>query len=574
MQTEQTAARLPQTAGEFTHWAQVEPYVAELLATELTDDNVHTWLRHWTELTKLVFETANRHRVATTRDTGDAQAEAQWRAYLDEIDPAWKAADQQFKERLLASHLQPPGLEVSLRKLRTEAEWFRSANLPLLAEEQKLAQEYYKITGAQTVIWEERQLTIDQLKPVLHDPERSVRERAWRLTSTRQLDDRAVLNALWTKLLALRQQIAANADCADYRAYRWQQFHRFDYTPADCLAFHAAIEEVVVPAAERIYERRRQRLSLEPLRPWDLDADLQGRPPLHPFTDGAELEARVATMLAHVDPQLGAHFALMRRMGLLDLENRKGKAPGGYCTFFPLQGHPFIFMNAVGLPRDVEVLLHEAGHAFHVFATAHLPYHQQWFPGAEFAEVAAMAMELLAAPYLAAQEGGFYTGQDAARARVEHLERLLLFWPYMAVVDAFQHWVYTHPTAAADPTHCDAHWGELWQRFMRDVDWCGLEPELATGWQRKLHIFLGPFYYVEYGLAYLGAVQIWRNARLNQAEAVARYRQALALGGTVSLPQLFAAAGARFAFDAETLGEAVTLIEQTIVELETSQLES
>jgi oligoendopeptidase F len=572
MNAKQSLPQLPQTSAEFTDWGQVAPYVQDLLACELTSDNIHTWLVHWTELAKLVIETGSRRRVATTQDTSDLQAEADFRAFLELIDPVWKATDQQLKERLLATNLQLPGLELPLRKLRAEAELFRTANLPLLTEEQKLAQEYYKIAGAQTVTWDDRELTIDQLKLHLQNPVRSERERAWRLASARQLADRVALNGLWTKLLALRQRIAANADCADFRAYRWLQFHRFDYTPADCLTFHAAIEKVVVPAAEKIYARRRQRLNLATLRPWDLDVDPLGRPPLHPFTNGAELEAKVATMVKRVDPQLGAHFAFMRRLGLLDLESRKGKAPGGYCAFFPIQGHPFILMNAVGLPRDVEILLHEAGHAFHNFATAHLPYHQQWSPGMEFCEVAAMAMELLAAPYLAAQDGGFYTMQDAARARVQHLEQILLFWPYMAVVDAFQHWVYTHPAAAADPARCDAQWGEYWQRFMRGVDWGGLEPEMATGWQRKLHIFLIPFYYVEYGLAQLGAVQVWRNARQNQAGAVARYRQALALGGTAPLPQLFTAAGARLAFDTATLGEAVTLIEQTMEELETREM--
>jgi oligoendopeptidase F len=559
---------LPPTADQFGDWSQVAPWVQRLLGIKLTSDNIDAWLAQWTQLAKLVIETGNRRRVASTVDTTDKTAEQRFHAFLETIDPAWKAADQELKEHLLASGLQPAGMRLPLRKLRAEAALFRTANLPLLAEEQTLAQEYNKIAGAQTIPWEGHELTIDQLKPVLQDPVRRVREQVWRLGSVRQLADRTAFDALWAKLLALRQQIARNADCADYRTYCWRRLHRFDYTPADCLTFHAAIEEVVVPAAERIYERRRQQLKLDTLRPWDLDVDAQGRPPLRPFVDSDELVAKTSALFEQVDPQLGEQFAFMRRMGLLDLDNRKGKAPGGYCTFFPMQGHPFIFMNAVGLARDVEVLLHEAGHAFHNFATAHLPYHQQWYTGAEFAEVASMAMELLAAPYLSAQEGGFYTIEDAARARVEHLERIVLFWPYMAVVDAFQHWVYTHLADAADPAACDAQWSELWQRFMRGVDWGGLAQEMATGWQRKLHIFQFPFYYVEYGLAQLGAVQVWRNAQRNQAEALARYRQSLALGATASLPHLFTAAGARFAFDADTLREAIMLIEQTVEELE------
>jgi oligoendopeptidase F len=296
--------------------------------------------------------------------------------------------------------------------------------------------------------------------------------------------------------------------------------------------------------------------------------DPLGRPPLRPFKDVAELEARCAAIFNKVDPQLGKYFDLMRRQKLLDLDNRKGKAPGGYCTAFEVVHLPFIFMNAVGIHDDVQTLLHEGGHSFHVFETAALPYTQQLSVGMEFAEVASMGMELLSAPYLTTGQGGFYTEQEAARARIEHLEGNILFWPYMAVVDAFQHWVYENPQAAADPANCDAQWDAQWLRFMPGVDWTGLEQERMTGWQRKLHIFQVPFYYIEYGLASLGASQVWRNAIRDQAGAVAAYRKALALGGTVPLPVLYETAGARFAMDAGVLREAVQLAEVTIAELE------
>jgi oligoendopeptidase F len=271
-----------------------------------------------------------------------------------------------------------------------------------------------------------------------------------------------------------------------------------------------------------------------------------------------------------VDPQLGQYFETMRREGLLDLDNRKGKAPGGYCTSFSLVRRPFIFANAVGIHDDVQTLLHEGGHGFHVFESSRLPYLQQLQVPMEFAEVASMSMELLASPYLARERGGFYSSADAARARAEHLEGIVQFWPYMAVVDAFQHWVYTHPDQATEAAACDETWSALWERFMPGVDWSGLEEEQRTGWQRKLHIHQAPFYYIEYGLAQLGAVQVWRNALQDQAGSVAAYRRALALGGTVTLPELFAAAGGRFAFDASALQEAVTLIEATLAELEAS----
>jgi oligoendopeptidase F len=253
---------------------------------------------------------------------------------------------------------------------------------------------------------------------------------------------------------------------------------------------------------------------------------------------------------------------------LLDLDTRAGKALGGYCSTLPLRRRPFIFMNVAGTHNDVQTLLHEAGHAFHVFATSELPLVWQIESPMEFAEVASMSMELLSAPYLTKDYGGFYTPGEAARARIEHLEGGLLFLPYMAVVDAFQHWVYTHADAAANPANCDAAWGELWDRFMPDVDFSGFENERVSGWHRKLHIFHVPFYYVEYGMAQLGALQVWRNALNDQAGAVVSYREALALGGTKPLPGLFEAAGAEFRFDTEMLADLVELVEDTIEELE------
>ena len=345
---------------------------------------------------------------------------------------------------------------------------------------------------------------------------------------------------------------------------------RFDYTPEDCRSFHNAIEEVVVPAAARVYEQRRKHLGLETLRPWDLDVDPLGRGPLVPFHDITELQGKCSEIFHRVDPQFGAYFDTMVREGLLDLGNRKNKAPGGYCTEFAARKLPFIFMNAVGIHDDVQTLFHESGHSFHVFERGHLPYYQQRDVSLEFSEVASMAMELLASPYLASEQGGFYAATDAARARIEHLERCIVFWPYMALVDAFQHWVYEHPREAQNPAACDEAWRTIWGRFMPWIDWSGLEQELMTGWHRKLHIHTVPFYYVEYGLAQLGAVQVYGNSTVNRSEALHAYTKALALGGTVSLPELYRTAGARLAFDRHTVASAVSFVELAIADLKDS----
>jgi len=447
-----------------------------------------------------------------------------------------------------------------LRRLRNDADLFRAENVPIQAQLQTLANDYDKITGPMAVTLDGREMTLPEAEGKWLDPDRSVREQAWRAVMNCWDESRQELDALYLRQLPLRRQLAQNAGLLDYRAYMWRALKRFDYTPEDSLAFHQAIETEVVPIARRLLEARRQKLGVETLRPWDLLVDPEGRPPLRPFSDVAALEDGAARIFTQIDPELGMEFEKLRH-GFLDLESRPGKAPGGYCSFFPKTGLPYIFMNAVGTESDVRTLLHEGGHAFHGLASSETQP-LLWNRGApmEFNEVASMAMELLAMPYLTQDKGGFYTPAEAERARQEQLERIVLFLPYMAVVDGFQHWVYTeapdHVTAAA----LDACWDSLWTRFMGGTDWSGLDTERATGWHRKLHIFTVPFYYVEYGLAQLGAVQIWRNARADQADAVRRYRAALALGNTRPLPDLYAAAGARLAFDRDTVSELAHLV--------------
>ena len=558
-------------------WSQFQPYFDELKERELTEDTLKSWLHDWTQLAEVVIEAHSVLYVNRTLDTSDDEREAQYNAFLSDIYMPAQAAEQDLKQKLLASGLEPEGFEVPLRNMRSEAELFRKENLPLKVEERKLASEYDRIIGAMTIEWEGEELTLSQLAKISANPDRVKREEAWRRASNRVLEDRQAINDVWARLLDVRRQVYENAGKPDYRAYAWQERMRFDYTPENAQEFHAAIEEVVVPAAERVYRRRAEQMGVEELRPWDVNVDVMrttellvdplNREPLRPFDDVEELERLASGIFHRVDPELGRYFDTMRDEGLLDLANYKGKAPGAYCTSFPARKRPFIFANSIGIQDNVDTLFHESGHAFHVFESLNLPYYQQWQSPMEFNEVASMAMELLAAPYLPADNGGFYSEAEAARARAEHLEGNLIFWPYMAVVDGFQHWVYTHHDEARDPANCDAKWLELWERFIKGVDWSGLEDEAATGWHRKLHIFRYPFYYVEYGLAQLGAAQVWAKALDDQQQAVANYRSALALGGTATLPELYQTAGARFAFDAGTLGEAVNLIERTLEDL-------
>jgi oligoendopeptidase F len=562
----ETLRKDPQTIVNLD-WASFAPHYQRLQAQELRQENVQAWLEEWSDLMRIGSELYSRLYVAVSVNTADQAAEERFKAFWDGIYPMMQEAEQGLKQKFLEGGFEPAGYSIPLRDLRAQADLFSQDNLPIQAEESKLKIEYDKILGAQTVVWEGNELTVSQITPIFQSTDRSRREEAWRLVRKRQLADRDAINQVWQKLLGLRCKLAENKGMADYRAYRWQELLRFDYTPADAHSFHEAIEKVVVPAALRIYKRRQERLGLYTLRPWDLDVDVFGLPALRPFEQIEDLKSGVSRIFDKVDPALGAFFDQMEAEDLLDIENRKNKAPGAYCIDFPVVERPFIFGNSVGLHNDVQTLLHESGHAFHSFASLNLSSHFRNVP-IEFAEVASMSMELLASPYLTAAEGGFYSPSEAARARIEHLEGCICFWPYMVVVDAFQHWVYANPDRAADPAQCDDAWARLWQRFMVGVDWNGLDDEMATGWQRKQHIHTDPFYYIEYGLAQLGAVQVWGNSQKNQSEAVAAYRRALELGGKVSLPELFKTAGARFAFDANVLSDAVSLIEETIHHLE------
>ncbi len=557
-------------------WAEIEPHYKDLESRSLAKANIEEWLTDWTRLGEKIEELYSRLSVATSVNTADKDADARMNKFLDTIFPPAMAAEQMLKEKLLAGKLKPKGFEIPLRNMVAEAELFRESNLPLLAEQQKLSIEFDKIYGAQTVRWEGEEVTLTRLAMTFEQPDRAKREKAWHLKAKRQLADVEAINDLWVKFMSVRAKIAKNADKPSFREYTWQQKLRFDYTPDDCKSFADAIEKVVVPAATRIYEKRKQALGLKTLRPWDLvdgwysrPTPPAGIPQLKPFTTMDELKRGTSEIFHHVDPVLGAYFDGMIAEGLADLDNRKNKAPGAYCTSYTSMRKPFVFVNAVGTHNDVATTLHESGHAFHVFETAKIPYIQQLNVPMEFAEVASMGMELLASPYLTKEFGGFYTDAEAARARIEHLEGMILFWPFMAVVDAFQQWVYEHPRSGADPSACDKKWAELWDRFIPGVDYSGLEEVKVTGWHRKLHIHQVPFYYVEYGLAQLGAVQIFGNARKDQAKAVADYRKALALGGMVTLPKLFKTAGAKFGFDVATVKKAVDLMEEVVTELET-----
>jgi oligoendopeptidase F len=540
-------------------WDDILPYYHRLAEHPLNDDSVEPWLATWSELDSLIGEAATLSMIRYTGNTADADAEAAYLRFSSDISPKLDEQQVGLARRLLATGYSRPDIETMLRRFRRDDEIFRAESVPLMAEIEELSAAYQKTTGGLSVEWDGETKTIPQLQPYLKVADRSVRERAFRAGADAYSAHRDALAELFDKMYALRTRVAANAGFADYMHYCFAAKQRFDYTPDDCARFHDAVEETVVPAVARAMEVRRQKLGVDTLRPWDTNVDVTSRTPLTPFATVGEFEAGARRIFSKVDAELGARFNLMADEKLLDLESRPGKAPGGYCTDLSHRGRPFIFMNAVGVPDDVTTLVHEAGHCFHDFAAHPLPLVWQRRFGHEAAELASMSMELLASPYLAKPVG--YYDEDAARsARLEHLEDILLGLPHIASVDAFQRWIYTDP-AGADADARDAKWLELRARFESGVDWSGLDRERVARWYRQLHIFELPFYYIEYGIAQMGALQVWRNARRDQADAVRRYKSALALGGTKPLPEIYAAAGAKLVFDAPTMRELVQLVE-------------
>jgi oligoendopeptidase F len=559
-----TASVLPSSPAAFAKatWDEVVPYFDDLLERPLDASTVEEWLSAWSRLEALVTEAAAQAMIAYTIDTSDADKEKDHLRFSTEILPRMEERSVELARRFVALGYSTPELATTLARFRTSIEIFREANVPLFSELEELSARYQRITGSMTVTWDGEERPLPQLQPFLKSPDRAIRERAFRAATQPYMEERGALAGLFDRMFELRQRAARNAGFANFRDYIFPAKFRFDYTPADCERFHEAVERTAAPAVARIMEHRRQRLGLDALRPWDLAVDPYRAAPLRPFETVDQFVGAARRVFDRVDPVLGGQFQTMIDERLLDLDSRKGKAPGGYCETLHFRGRPFIFMNAVGLVDDVMTLLHEAGHAFHAFASHRQPFIWQRHPGSEAAELASMSMELLAAPHLA-KPTGYFSPEDHRRAWLEHLEDVLLSLVHIASVDCFQTWIYTSPDGA-DAVARDEAWLRIRGRFERGVDWSGLEGERVARWYRQLHIFMYPFYYIEYGIAQIGALQIWRNSLADHASAVARYREALALGAVRTLPDMYRAAGARLSFEVGLIGELVELVEDQI----------
>ena len=537
---------------DLADWDSIEPLYKDLHQRIIaTANDLEEWLIDQSELNSVLSEEGARRYVAMTCSTDDENIRKEYLHFLEKIEPQIKVWGNKLDHKLLKdsnlASLDKDRYLVLIRDTRNSHEIFREENVPLETEIAKLSQEYQSIQGAMTVEFQGKEQTMQQMEVFQENQDRAIRKQAWEASSGRRLPDAEKLDELFDKMTGLRHQVAQNAGFSCFTDYRFRELGRFDYTSGDCLKFHDAVEKVVLPVYNRILDERKTVLGLETLRPWDLRVDIYNRPPLKPFSQSAELHSGCQRIFNQVDGQLGTEFSKMIENGLLDLDSRKGKAPGGYQVGLQEVRLPFIFMNAVGLDRDIYTLLHEGGHAFHLFEAREEPLIHYRHGPMEFCEVASMSMELIASNYL----NEFYSAAENARSRKRHLEQLVSLFPMVAMIDAFQHWIYSHPFHTRKER--TEQWLLLLKRFGGDIDYSGYENTQNILWQRILHIFEVPFYFIEYGIAQMGALQVWRNSRSDLKKAIVDYRGGLALGGSKPLPELFATANIKFDFSEETL---------------------
>ena len=552
-------------------WENIEPYAHDLLNRELNCSGcLETLIKDCSTLAEHISEAGTLLSIAMTCDT---ESEAKRQAYLDFIEnvqPKLSEFGDAFNRRL-ANHPAigdlPPRYDLMIKCIRTDIETFREENIPLQIEEAKLETEHSTITGAMTVEFEGEEKTFPQMALYFESIDRSIREAAWRAVMERMNQDTERLSEIYDKLIRIRHQIAINAGFDDYRSYIFEAKHRYDYSMEDCLEFHDSIERVCVPMMHEIQELRREALRVTALRPWDVSeksgggVDIHGRPPLRPFKDVEGLIAGCSDVFHDMSPELGGMFDMLREKESLDLESRKGKAPGGYQANLEKTRIPFIFMNAAGTHDNLSTMLHEAGHAFHSCYSSNLELIDERNPPLEFAEVASMSMELMSQP----QWGVFYSDEEARRAKLDDLEKIVCFLPWMATIDAFQHWVYANPEHTREDR--SEHWLELRKRFGPRIDWSGFEELKEISWQGQLHLFQVPFYYIEYGIAQLGALQMWQHHRRDAADGLARYARAMRLGNTKPLPELFEAAGLNLGFDEEHIASLIGELGEAMAEI-------
>jgi oligoendopeptidase F len=549
-------------------WQRIEPYFKELTERPINSkEQLEEWLKDLSEVEAVVGEDAAWRQIRMTCDTENKDIEEAFTYFVMEIQPKIQPFVDKLNRKLVdnpfTEQLDGQAYKVYLRNVKKSIELFREENIPLQAEIALMAQQYGVLSGKMSVEIEGKEYTLQQAAKFLENPDRNVREAVYRKIQERRLQDKEQLNQLFTNLVQKRDQVARNAGYDNYRDYKFADLGRFDYKKEDCFQFHDAVKNQVLPLVDFIYDRKRQKLGFDSLRPWDTDAEPTGVKPLEPFDTGEELVNKTIECFNRMDPFFGDCLVKMKEMGRLDLESRKGKAPGGYNCPLPESGAPFIFMNAAGQMSDVTTMVHEGGHAIHSFLAHNLPLTAFKEYPMEIAEVASMTMELFSMDYW---DVFFENKEDLRRAKQQQLERVLTIFPWIATIDKFQHWVYVHPN------HTEEERSETWRKILNEftsiaLDVSGLEKYRKYSWQRQLHLFEVPFYYIEYGIAQLGAIGLWKQFKEDKDKAIKNYITALQLGGTRTLPELYAAAGLKFSFAPDYIGELMLFVQREMEQI-------
>lgn len=551
---------------EFTvsDWASLKPYFDNLLSRDLQNlGSLRKWLSDRSELESAISEDLGWRYIKMTCYTDNEIYTKSYQDFIENIQPAIAPLADQLNKKLAAcTYLQQlekeQGFKILIRNLKKDIELFREENIPLYTQINTESQKYGQLSGAMTVEIDGKELTLQQAGVILQSTDRTKREVAYRKIAERRLNDKAVLDDLFSKLISLRHQVAKNANFETFRDYMFKSYGRFDYTPQDCFQFHDAIASEVVPILNELSKERKDKLNVPTLRPWDKAVDPEGRQPLKAFENGKDLTEKSIESFKRLDPFLGQCLSIMKSMGHLDLESRKGKAPGGYNYPLAEIGVPFIFMNATSTMRDMTTIMHEGGHAVHNFLTKDLLLAEFKSPPMEVAELASMSMELIS---MDTWDIFFPNEEDLKRAKREQLEDIIETLPWVATIDQFQHWLYENPThSSADRIQ---HWNKVFNRFSDTItDWSGLEENRDYLWQRQLHLYEVPFYYIEYGMAQLGAIALWRNYKRDKQKGLQGYMNALKLGNLTTIPEIYKAADIRFDFSREYIRELMNFVKE------------
>ena len=546
-----------------TTWELLKPYFDELEQRNIrTPEELENWLRDYSELSAVVSENMAWRYIKMTCDTANTELRDSFNDFVQNIEPHMAPVANELNKKIIesphAGALTKNGYNIYLRSIRNSVELFREENIPLNTQLQELEQQFGAINGEQSIEHDGEKMTLQKAAVFLKNLDRNVRKEVYYKIQDRRAMDETALNELFTRLVKLRHKVALNAGFKNYRDYKHQSLARFDYKVQDCLNFHEAVKQHAVPLINEHDENRRKKLGLADYRPWDASVDEEGLPPLKPFANAKELVEKTITCFSRLDPYFGDCIRTMEAMRRLDLESRLGKAPGGYQYPLYETDVPFIFMNSVGLHRDLVTMVHEGGHAVHSFLDKDLDLVDFKSPPSEVAELASMSMELMSMEHW---EVFFTSPAELRRAKRQQLESVMATLPWIAAIDKFEHWIYLNPEHTIEQRY------KAWRHIIGDfgsrvIDYNGLEKHLDRRWQVQLHLFEVPFYYIEYGFAQLGAIAVWRNYKHNPKQAVENYKKALALGYTKSIPEIYEAAGIKFDFSPDYIKELMDFVRE------------